>query len=590
MYLDPGGPSGPQLRNMACQSQCTSLYYATHPACSFGMPLSYGVARHNTGIHIPYMPPQCGIGMWHAQPFVMPGPYSGMEQSRLGCTVLDSGPMVGGVSGMDFETSNLTEIPKELREYLMQNSFTPTEVDEISSTFQIEATVNLYPMSQNDDYIQELQQPELREKFRKFLTRVKSFLMRLDAQRREKARSYEYSQEIKEDLDQQRNNKIKKLIARQHGDDSSTLKPQSEEEYQEQELLVFFIHNGFKTDPSKTIVKKLQLKNVKSFTELSDDAIMLNPEIKSFWKDDLILARNKARKEIESQRRDVSGMDSGTRNNVMQGNNWDKASFVAFIVNFWKLAVENPTANPISAEVAQKVADKYDIETVLEFTKMSQKDVTNELPSEYGYDQLQEQAKKTWSYLHKINDNLKRRGVDHWNLSPATQWEPDDLVTVIRGPHKDMKGRITVIRKILKKPRNQMEYKVLSMDQTTKEWFPAEILSLISSKKDRQEYVVNYLCKMHFLKEMAQEIVEQFNLDNLLQLKGLSDEEIRSSQTPGILEFELIRARNNLKDSWSGSQEEQDYAIMNGDPPHASLARHTNKASPRMPSHHPTRI
>ena len=101
MYLDPGGPSGQQLQNMAFQSPCMSLYYATHPACSSWFP--YAGTGHNPGIHNPYMPPQCGVGMCHAQPFAMPGPYSGMEQSRLGCplpTVLDSGPMVGGVSGL----------------------------------------------------------------------------------------------------------------------------------------------------------------------------------------------------------------------------------------------------------------------------------------------------------------------------------------------------------------------------------------------------------------------------------------------------------------------------------------------------------
>ena len=112
MYLDPSGPSGPQLRHMALQSPCTSLYYATHPACSSWF--SYAGVGHNPGILNPYMPPQCGMGMWHAQPFAMPGPYSGMEQSRLGCplpTVLDSGPMVGGVSGLgNTQHQSLSEI------------------------------------------------------------------------------------------------------------------------------------------------------------------------------------------------------------------------------------------------------------------------------------------------------------------------------------------------------------------------------------------------------------------------------------------------------------------------------------------------
>lgn len=175
----------------------------------------------------------------------------------------------------------------------MQNSFTPTEVDEISSTFKIGGIVQLYRISQNDDYIQELQQPELREKFRKFLTRVKSFLIELDAQLREKHRSDAYSQEIKEDWIQRRNNKIKAAKARRHDDDSSTQKPQSEEEYQEQELRIFLIYNGgFSNDTSKTIIQKLQLKDVKSFAELSDDAIMLNPEINTFWKDELISAHS----------------------------------------------------------------------------------------------------------------------------------------------------------------------------------------------------------------------------------------------------------------------------------------------------------
>ena len=102
IYIDTAAQYSPHLRNIGCQSPCTSMYCAPHPLCLSELSLSGGAVHHNTGIHYPYMPAQCGMGMRHAQPVVMPGPYSGMEQSRLGYplpTVLDSGIPLKGLPG-----------------------------------------------------------------------------------------------------------------------------------------------------------------------------------------------------------------------------------------------------------------------------------------------------------------------------------------------------------------------------------------------------------------------------------------------------------------------------------------------------------
>ncbi len=69
------------------------------------------------------------------------------------------------------------------------------------------------------------------------------------------------------------------------------------------------------------------------------------------------------------------------------------------------------------------------------------------------------------------------------NLKP--ELKPDDLVTVIRGPHKDMKGRIIGIHEnYIKYSPVQMLYNVLSMDEKTQAWFPAEKLELL----ERQDH------------------------------------------------------------------------------------------------------
>ena len=82
-------------------------------------------------------------------------------------------------------------------------------------------------------------------------------------------------------------------------------KPQSEEEDQKQDLINFLVHNGFKKSFSKTIVQKLRLKGVESFSELTDDAIRLlelpGIRVSKWHKDELILARDQARNKMQSQ-------------------------------------------------------------------------------------------------------------------------------------------------------------------------------------------------------------------------------------------------------------------------------------------------
>lgn len=177
IYDDPGVTL--QLRNMTCQSPCTSLYYATHPACSSWFP--YAGAGHNPGIHNLYMPPQRGVGMWNAQSFAMPGPYTGMEQSNLKCTVhtvLDSRPMVKipmdpAQATADRANPHLVEScsdvsPEQLHQdskypiiaFLMRQSppFTRDEAREVSEEIGIEYPYQIKIMRKNNRQLTDLKE------------------------------------------------------------------------------------------------------------------------------------------------------------------------------------------------------------------------------------------------------------------------------------------------------------------------------------------------------------------------------------------------------------------------------------------------
>ena len=95
----------------------------------------------------------------------------------------------------------------------------------------------------------------------------------------------------------------------------------------------------------------------------------------------------------------------------------------------------------------------------------------------------EEMKKRREAALARLEKRMENMKIYHENMDKNPELKEDDLVTVISGPYKDMKGRINAISKLsVKQKPDEVLYNVLSMDEKTKVAFPAENLKLLEKQ------------------------------------------------------------------------------------------------------------
>ena len=131
----------------------------------------------------------------------------------------------------------------------------------------------------------------------------------------------------------------------------------------------------------------------------------------------------------------------------------------------------------------------------------------------------------------------------------AIKFNRNDLVEVIQGPYKNLMGILLSATKIYH-PSTDTEviWKVALIDKNIEVKILVEDLKLVCRHKYNSNTAFQYLILIGgFRKDFAEKIVDDFQLENLHDLKQLTNDQINQAQYPRFNKQLLIQMMTNLR-------------------------------------------